>query len=108
MSMNKFEITFDEQYQLIKLYDLLRDTGMTEELPNEITTFFEKLMDKVLCKWKITSLHMQMRRDIALVSVKHLSEYKKYLTNLSLNMLHTKNTSMHLQITLMVINYGTK
>ena len=45
MPMNKFEITFDEQYQLIKLYDLLRDTGMTEDLPNEITTFFEKLMD---------------------------------------------------------------
>jgi hypothetical protein len=45
MPMNKFEITFDEQYQLIKLYDLLRDTGMIEDLPNEISTFFEKLMD---------------------------------------------------------------
>ena len=45
MSMNKFEITWDEQYQLIKLYDLLRDTGMIEDLPNEITTFFEKLQD---------------------------------------------------------------
>ena len=45
MSMNKFEITFDEQYQLIKLYDLLRDTNMIEDLPNEVTTFFEKLMD---------------------------------------------------------------
>jgi hypothetical protein len=45
MSMNKFEITFDEQYQLIKLYDLLRDTNMIEDLPNEISTFFEKLMD---------------------------------------------------------------
>jgi len=43
--MNKFEITFDEQYQLIKLYDLLRDTNMIEDLPNEVTTFFEKLMD---------------------------------------------------------------
>ena len=43
--MNKFEITFDEQYQLIKLYDLLRDNGMIEDLPSEITTFFEKLMD---------------------------------------------------------------
>jgi len=43
--MNKFEITFDEQYQLIKLYDLLRDTNMIEDLPNEISTFFEKLMD---------------------------------------------------------------
>ena len=43
--MNTYEITWDEQYQLIKLYDLLRDTGMIEDLPNEISTFFEKLMD---------------------------------------------------------------
>jgi len=43
--MNKFEITFDEQYQLIKLYDLLRDNGMMNELPKEIETFFEKLLD---------------------------------------------------------------
>ena len=33
--MNKFEITFDEQYQLIKLYDLLRDTGMMDDLPKK-------------------------------------------------------------------------
>lgn len=43
--MNKYEITWDEQYQLIKLYDLLRDTNMIEDLPNEVSTFFEKLMD---------------------------------------------------------------
>jgi len=43
--MNKIEITFDEQYQLIKLYDLLRDMGMMDDLPKEIETFFEKLMD---------------------------------------------------------------
>ena len=43
--MNKFEITFDEQYQLIKLYDLLRDNGMMKDLPKEIETFFDKLMD---------------------------------------------------------------
>ena len=42
--MNTYEITWDEQYQLIKLYDLLRDNGMIEELPPEITTFFERLM----------------------------------------------------------------
>ena len=41
--MNTFEITFDEQYQLIKLYDLLRDTGMIDDLPKEIETFFDKL-----------------------------------------------------------------
>ena len=44
-SMNKYEITWDEQYQLIKLYDLLRDNGMIEDLPKEIETFFEKLLD---------------------------------------------------------------
>ena len=43
--MNTFEITFDEQYQLIKLYDLLRDNGMINDLPKEIETFFEKLQD---------------------------------------------------------------
>ena len=43
--MNKYEITWDEQYQLIKLYDLLRDTDMLDDLPIEIVTFFEKLMD---------------------------------------------------------------
>ena len=42
--MNTYEITLDEQYQLIKLYDLLRDNGMIEDLPPEITTFFERLM----------------------------------------------------------------
>tara|TARA_B100001250_G_scaffold59142_1_gene46053 strand:- start:2410 stop:2541 length:132 start_codon:yes stop_codon:yes gene_type:complete len=41
--MNTFEITFDEQYQLIKLYDLLRDSGMIDDLPKEIETFFDKL-----------------------------------------------------------------
>jgi len=43
--MNKFEITWDEQYQLIRLYDLLRDIDMIDDLPIEIETFFEKLMD---------------------------------------------------------------
>ena len=31
--MNTFDITWDEQYHLIKLYDLLRDTGMIDDLP---------------------------------------------------------------------------
>ena len=42
--MNTYEITWDEQYHLIKLYDLLRDNGMIGDLPPEITTFFERLM----------------------------------------------------------------
>ena len=41
--MNTFEITFDEQYHLIQLYDLLRDTSMIDDLPKEVETFFEKL-----------------------------------------------------------------
>ena len=41
--MNTFQITFDEQYKLIKLYDLLRDSGMIDDLPKEIETFFDKL-----------------------------------------------------------------
>ena len=45
MPMNKYEITWDEQYQLIKLYDLLRDNGMIDDLPKEIETFFDKLLD---------------------------------------------------------------
>ena len=38
-------ITFEERYQLIKLYDTLRDTGMMDDLPKEIENFFEKLLD---------------------------------------------------------------
>jgi len=43
--MNKYEITWDEQWHLIQLYDLLKDTGMMNNQPKEIETFFEKLMD---------------------------------------------------------------
>ena len=39
--MNKFEITFDEQYQLIKLYDLLRDTGMMDDLQKRLKLFLK-------------------------------------------------------------------
>ena len=46
--MNKYEITWDEQYHLIKLYDLLRDTGMIDDLPKEIETFFEITLQIVL------------------------------------------------------------
>ena len=106
--MNKYEITWDEQYQLIKLYDLLRDTNMIEDLAPEITTFFEKLMDKVLCKWTITLLVMLTRRDIALVSVINPSGLQKFLTNLSINIHRMMNILMHLLITLTDTNYGTK
>ena len=35
--------TFDEHYQMVKLYDLLRDTDMIDELPIEIETVFDRL-----------------------------------------------------------------
>ena len=50
-SMNKYEITFDEQYQLIKLYDLLRDTGMIDD-----HYLFEKINGLIIMK-KV-SLHL--------------------------------------------------
>ena len=33
----------DELYQMIKLYDILRDTDMIDELPIEIETVFDRL-----------------------------------------------------------------
>ena len=41
--MNKYEITWDEQYHLIKLYDILRD--MDFELSEPQVQVFEKLQD---------------------------------------------------------------
>ena len=41
--MNIYEITWEEQYHLIQLYDLLKDNKMIDDLPKEIKTFFEKL-----------------------------------------------------------------
>ena len=43
--MRMIRVTNDELYDFVKLYDLLRDNGMIEDLPSEITTFFEKLQD---------------------------------------------------------------
>ena len=40
--MNLFEITFDEQYELIKLYDILRDMDF------ELTELQRSVFDKVL------------------------------------------------------------
>ena len=33
----------DELYQMVKLYDILRDTDMIDELPIEIETVFDRL-----------------------------------------------------------------
>ena len=40
------EFTNDEAYQLIKLYDLLRDTSMIDDLPKEIESAFDKIQDE--------------------------------------------------------------
>ena len=42
----KIEFTNDEAYQLIKLYDLLRDTSMIDDLPKEIESAFDKIQDE--------------------------------------------------------------
>ena len=41
--MNTFDLTFDEQYEFIKLYDILRD--MDFELTPLQVSVFEKVMD---------------------------------------------------------------
>ena len=41
--MNTFELTFDEQYEFIKLYDILRDMDMP--LTPKQMSVFEKVQD---------------------------------------------------------------
>ena len=42
----KIEFTNNEAYQLIKLYDLLRDMDMLDDLPLEIESAFDKIQDE--------------------------------------------------------------
>ena len=42
----KIEFTNNEAYQLIKLYDLLRDMDMLDDLPVEIESAFDKIQDE--------------------------------------------------------------
>jgi len=42
----KIELTNNEAYQLIKLYDLLRDMDMLDDLPVEIETVFDRIQDE--------------------------------------------------------------
>ena len=41
--MRTLHLSNDELYQMVKLYDLLRDTDMIDELPIEIETVFDRL-----------------------------------------------------------------
>ena len=42
----KIEFTNNEAYQMIKLYDLLRDMDMLCDLPDEIESVFDKIQDE--------------------------------------------------------------
>tara|TARA_B100000575_G_C22841793_1_gene493304 strand:- start:253 stop:444 length:192 start_codon:yes stop_codon:yes gene_type:complete len=42
----KIEFTNNEAYQMIKLYDLLRDMDMLDDLPLEIESAFDKIQDE--------------------------------------------------------------
>ena len=42
--MNTFDLTFDEQYEFIKLYDILRD--MDFELSDKQQSVFEKIEEQ--------------------------------------------------------------
>ena len=41
--MRTLHLSNDELYQMVKLYDLLRDTDMIDELPIEIENVFDRL-----------------------------------------------------------------
>ena len=42
----RIEFTNNEAYQMIKLYDLLRDMDMLNDLPDEIESAFDKIQDE--------------------------------------------------------------
>ena len=42
----KIELTNNEAYQMIRLYDLLRDMDMLCDLPDEIESAFDKIQDE--------------------------------------------------------------
>ena len=39
-------MTYNEAYHMIKLYDLLRDMDMLDDLPGCIETFFDKIQSE--------------------------------------------------------------
>ena len=42
----RIELTNNEAYQMIRLYDLLRDMDMLDDLPVEIESAFDKIQDE--------------------------------------------------------------
>ena len=43
--MPLIHLTNDEVYQMVKLYDLLRDIDMIDDLPLEVEIAFEKIQE---------------------------------------------------------------
>ena len=41
----ELELTFDEVYQMNKFYDTILDMGLTDDLPKEIETVFDKIRE---------------------------------------------------------------
>tara|TARA_B100000700_G_scaffold308765_1_gene386890 strand:+ start:563 stop:709 length:147 start_codon:yes stop_codon:yes gene_type:complete len=44
--MPLIHLTNDEVYQMVKLYDLLRDIDMIDDLPLDVETSFEKIQEQ--------------------------------------------------------------
>ena len=44
--MALIHLTNDEVYQMVKLYDLLRDIDMIDDLPLEVQVAFEKIQEQ--------------------------------------------------------------
>ncbi len=42
----RIELTNNEAYQMIRLYDLIRDMDMLDDLPVEIETVFDRIQDE--------------------------------------------------------------
>ena len=60
----KIELTNSEAYQMIKLYDLLRDMDMLDDLPKEIETAFDKIQSEQVNYTKKVSI-AQSKQPIA-------------------------------------------
>ena len=48
--MALIHLTNDEVYQMVKLYDLLRDIDMIDDLPLEVQVAFEKIQEQEVDK----------------------------------------------------------
>ena len=49
--MPLINLTNDEVYQMVKLYDHLRDIDMIDDLPLEVEVAFEKIQESEVTAW---------------------------------------------------------